>query len=648
MSVSTVQAAPEILPVPSTSPSRAELAPPDSTGFSSYLRDSSAVDSKFSKSRASGLGFSSGSSKAPRSPSEGAGVQGGSQEVQNGDLSTGQPTGDSDQAGAGILPTVRAESDLPAKEQALNPADAALDAAAMVAAAMLAEAVSSISPVTQRELGVPQGGELEDHATSSSLEAAVHAEVRQSASLSTLKGVLRGGNGGVVLQKEGSQGGLPAARVTDAGSPIPSTTETPVSTAGQFARQTVIAKVIATVKPQPAQLGLTDLIASPTVANVGLDGQAPLGTLSSSGSTQSALKPALDSSFDPPVAQAQTLPDGLNFGAPSVAIEPSVVASAARGGAIGAPESLVGIVKSDFSAKSVTAADSQRGSSDAESASPELGLGMVAVDPAAPEGRRDAQAGFADSGGSQNSGNHGGNNPGSSDTRFAPTPAIVQENVTGTQGAESSLGMNELAPEHDLDAALQVTSRDGADAGAPNLVAGNLASGVTFNQGTEQSTAKVQAPVHVNRTEVWDAVRESILKVVSENPSHISVELRLDDGSSVGVELRMGASGLQASFRSESNALLRSLESRWNGFLSSEQADLKVASAVFEGRSSLGNFSDSGRNGRELRQQMEDSADTASLSAGQRALAAARGSASESSVSKTDSKVSTNNPTLYA
>jgi hypothetical protein len=208
--------------------------------------------------------------------------------------------------------------------------------------------------------------------------------------------------------------------------------------------------------------------------------------------------------------------------------------------------------------------------------------------------------------------------------------------------------MNELAPEHDLDPVLRAPSRDGADAGVPDSVAGNFATGVTFNQGTEPSTAKVQAPVHVNRTEVWDAVRESILKVVSENPSHISVELRLDDGSSVGVELRMGASGLQASFRSESNALLRSLESRWNGFLSSEQADLKVASAVFEGRSSLGNFSDSGRNGRELRQQMEDSADAASLSAGQRALAAARGSASESSVSKTDSRASTNNPTLYA
>jgi len=151
VSVSTVQAAPEISPVPSTSPSRADLSPTDSTGFSSYLRESSAADSKFSKARASRLGSSAGPSKAPRNPSEALGVHGGSQEVQNGNDSTRQPAGDSDEAGAGILPTVRSESDLPAKEQVLDPADAALDAAAMAAAAMaatpiLAETVGATSP----------------------------------------------------------------------------------------------------------------------------------------------------------------------------------------------------------------------------------------------------------------------------------------------------------------------------------------------------------------------------------------------------------------------------------------------------------------------------------------------------------------------
>ncbi len=656
MSVSTVQAAPEILPVPSAAPSRSDLASADSTGFSSYLRESSAADSKFSKSRASGLGVSSGSAKAPRAPSEATGAQGGSHEAHHGDDSTAKPAGDSEEAGAGILPTVRAESDLPPKEQALNPADAALDAAAMAAAAILAEAVSSISPVTPRELGLSQGGELEDHsdyATSSSLEAAVHAEVRQSVSLSTLKGVLRGGDGGAVLQSEASQGGFPAAGVAEAKSPIPSAagtaaSETPVSTGDKLVRQTIVAKVISTVKSQPAQPGLTGPIASPTVTNFGSGGQAPVGTLSSLGSTPGAVKSALDPSFDPSVAQAQALTDGLNSGAQPATMDPRVAAGATPDGAAGTQESLGGLVQSNFSANSARSADSLRQGIEGESASPELGLGRISVDAATPEGRKDAQAGFADSGGSQNAGNHRGNNTGPGDMRFAPTPALGQADVTGTQGADFLGGMNESALEQDLDSLLRSQSRDGADAGVPDLVAGNFLSGVTLNQATELSSAKVQAPVQVNRTEVWDAVRESILKVVSENPSHISVELRLDDGSSVGVELRMGASGLQASFRSESNVLLRSLESRWSGFLSSEQADLKVASAVFEGRSSFGSASDSGQNGRELRQQMEDSADAASLSAGQRALATARGSASQSSVSKTDSRASTTSPTLYA
>jgi hypothetical protein len=374
------------------------------------------------------------------------------------------------------------------------------------------------------------------------------------------------------------------------------------------------------------------------------EGHVPVGMFSSSGSTRGGSKSAVDHSPDPSVAQAQTLPDGLRPSAQVGSTYPSGLASAATG----TQESLSGFVQSNVSAKSGLTADSLRQGIDEESVSPELGLGRIAVDAATLEVHKDAQTGFADSGGSQNAGSHGDNNPGSSDTRFAPTSMVEQTNVTGTQGAERLFEMNESALEDDLDLALSVPSQDSADAGNPDSIPGNFASGVTFNQGIELSTAKVQAPVHVNRAEVWDAVRESILKVVSENPSHISVELRLDDGSSVGVELRMGASGLQASFRSESNVLLRSLESRWNGFLSSEQADFKVASAVFEGRSSFGSASDSGRNGRELRQQMEDSANAASLSAGQRALASARGSASASSVPKTDSRASTTNPTLYA
>ena len=197
------------------------------------------------------------------------------------------------------------------------------------------------------------------------------------------------------------------------------------------------------------------------------------------------------------------------------------------------------------------------------------------------------------------------------------------------QGAEASGEM--------VGAALAISSPEvvlGSPAGdsessAAFLNAGNLPFSASFSQPIEASSVKVQPPVEVNRADLWDAVRDAVMKVSSENPSHISVELRLGDGSTVGVELRMGASGLEASFRSESNALLKSLESQWGGFLSKESPDLRVTSAVFEGRSSFGSFSDSGRNGRELRQQMEDSADAATLGAAQRSLSSGRKSAAQ-------------------
>ncbi len=648
MSVSTVQAAPEILPVPSASTSRPEEAPTDAPGFSSFLRDSSAAGSRFSKPRATGSGTLRGSSNGLRKSQDVSGGEEGLQATQNGDTPIGQPAGDSDEAG--ILPAVRAESDLPAKEQALTPADAALDAAAMAALAISGETVGVIPPVTRRELGSPQGSDLDgqaDHETASSVEPAVHVDLRQSASLATLKGVLRGSDGGVLLQSEVSQRALLAAGASAADSSTPNAAGTPAavtvsSLASAPVRQTVVAKIIATLKAQPGLAGYPAIPTFGNAATIGSSPQAPVSTGSSAQETKSEAKLAFDPSPDLSVSQAQTIQEGLRLVAQAVTVDPRVAASPAIGAAVGQAESLDSLVNNDFSARLVTPADSQFGGADGEPAATEIGFGGVSVDSAASGGRDDAQAGFTDSGSSQNA----GYNADRSDARFAPSSSAGQSNVAGTQGADSSSEMNESALERDLDSVLSSSARDGADAGASDMVVGNFGAGVTFQQGIEPSTAKVQAPGHVNRAEVWDAVRESILKVVSENPSHISVELRLDDGSTVGVELRMGASGLQASFRSESNALLRSLESRWNGFLSGEQADLKVASAVFEGRSSFGSFSDSGRNGRELRQQMEDSADAASLSAGQRALAAARGSASKSSAPKTDS--SANNPTLYA
>ena len=75
----------------------------------------------------------------------------------------------------------------------------------------------------------------------------------------------------------------------------------------------------------------------------------------------------------------------------------------------------------------------------------------------------------------------------------------------------------------------------------------------------------------------------------------------------------MGASGLQASFRSESQPLLKVLESNWAGFLAKETAESKVVSAAFEGRSGFGEFSNNGSGAGERRQQFEDNSAAALL-----------------------------------
>jgi hypothetical protein len=90
--------------------------------------------------------------------------------------------------------------------------------------------------------------------------------------------------------------------------------------------------------------------------------------------------------------------------------------------------------------------------------------------------------------------------------------------------------------------------------------------------------------------------------------------MRLKDGTAVGVELQMTENGLQAAFKSESNDLLRSLESQWKAFVDRNVSDLKVASSVFEGRSGLDlSNPNSGSDARERREAFEDSAAAASL-----------------------------------
>ncbi len=177
-----------------------------------------------------------------------------------------------------------------------------------------------------------------------------------------------------------------------------------------------------------------------------------------------------------------------------------------------------------------------------------------------------------------------------------------------------------------------VTTVDTAELGADSD-SGARQQDATFSNGDSrwmadasaasgaQSTAPNAAPlaparpaaVEMSRTEFWDHIREMVQRVRSENPSHLAVEVRLQDGATVGIELRMRPTGLEASFRSESPALLRGLESQWAGFLAKDAPSLQIANAAFENRSSLGNFGDSGRGGRELREQMEDNAANAAL-----------------------------------
>jgi hypothetical protein len=131
-----------------------------------------------------------------------------------------------------------------------------------------------------------------------------------------------------------------------------------------------------------------------------------------------------------------------------------------------------------------------------------------------------------------------------------------------------------------------------------------------------KSKPTVLPPVQVKAGEVWRTVQDAVQRARSENPNHLSVEVRLEDGSALGVELRMSSAGLQASFRSESQTLLKSIEAQWIGFVAKETADSKVVNASFEGSSNFGagNFSENGTSGGDRRQQMENNAASASLS----------------------------------
>lgn len=145
---------------------------------------------------------------------------------------------------------------------------------------------------------------------------------------------------------------------------------------------------------------------------------------------------------------------------------------------------------------------------------------------------------------------------------------------------------------------------------------------VSLQSGTEQGVARetssrptVLPPIHARSVDLANVIQRVLERARSENPSHLAVEVRLEDGSSFGLEVRMNAAGLQASFRSESQPLLKALESNWSAFIARESAEQKIVSAAFEGRSGFGGFSDNNSDASERRERMEDNVSSALLGA---------------------------------
>lgn len=171
--------------------------------------------------------------------------------------------------------------------------------------------------------------------------------------------------------------------------------------------------------------------------------------------------------------------------------------------------------------------------------------------------------------------------------------------------------LEETAPAKNQDAVLNASADKALLAQVPSPVVDGVRTLSEVN-----SKPAVLPPVVVKGNEVWKVVSDALQRARSENPSHLAVEIRMEDGSTLGLEVRMSNAGLQASFRSESHALLKSLEAQWTGFVAKESPDAKVTAAVFESRSGFGNSTETSSNGGERRQQMEDSAASASLSRG--------------------------------
>ena len=191
------------------------------------------------------------------------------------------------------------------------------------------------------------------------------------------------------------------------------------------------------------------------------------------------------------------------------------------------------------------------------------------------------------------------------------TLGATEQSVSKEASVASLQTLDETAPAKTQDAVLNAFADKDSLAQVP-VASGNAAR--PLSEVAMKPT--VLPPVSVKGNEVWKVVSDALQRARSENPSHLAVEVRMEDGSTLGLEVRMSSTGLQASFRSESQTLLKTLEAQWAGFVAKEPSDSKVASATFESHAGLGNFGESSTNGGERRRQMEDASTSASLSRG--------------------------------
>ena len=135
----------------------------------------------------------------------------------------------------------------------------------------------------------------------------------------------------------------------------------------------------------------------------------------------------------------------------------------------------------------------------------------------------------------------------------------------------------------------------------------------TVSRAIQERTFAPMAPESVSSPvdlSVWRELSDVVRKVSSEDPSHLSVNLRLSDGSVLDLDVRVVNSGVHATFKTESRELLAVLESRWSQFMEKNHPDLRVISSTFH--SDLG--FDVGSNQSENRGQRETREDFSAAS----------------------------------